>query len=165
MDFLSPWLVFYTKARWEKKVYSNLSRFGFEAFLPLVKELHQWSDRKKKVEVPLFRSYIFVQAELSKIEEILKVPGIAWNIRLDSKPAILRDSDKVLLEKALEAGYQLSESSNENFEIDEEVEVTQGPLQGIKGRVLKEGSQQLLIRVESLDKSIKVQIPKEYLKK
>ena len=165
MDSSSPWLVFYTKARWEKKVYSNLGRFGFKAFLPLVKELHQWSDRKKKVEVPLFRSYIFVQTDFSKVEEVLKVPGIAWNIRMDSKPAVLRDTDKDLLEKALETGYQLTESLTENFEVGEEVEVTQGPLQGIKGRVLKGGNQQLLIRVESLDKSIKIQIPKDFLKK
>jgi transcription antitermination factor NusG len=54
------WLVFYTKSRNEKSAYKNLKKFGFEPYLPLQKVLRQWSDRKKKVELPLFNSYIFV---------------------------------------------------------------------------------------------------------
>jgi transcriptional antiterminator RfaH len=61
--FSKNWFVFYTKSRQEKKVNDLLLRHGFEPYLPLQKVLRQWSDRKKKVEVPLFNSYIFVRVE------------------------------------------------------------------------------------------------------
>lgn len=66
------WLVFYTKSRAEKKTLEYLLKFGFNAWLPTHKVLRQWSDRKKKVEVPLFNSYIFVKDIEANISEILK---------------------------------------------------------------------------------------------
>src|SRR5690349_12724362 len=83
------WLVFYTKSRHEKKVKELLEKNGMEVFLPMQRQLRQWSDRKKKVEVLLFNSYIFVFETESKIPEILAVPGVAWNIRYNNKPAQL----------------------------------------------------------------------------
>jgi transcriptional antiterminator RfaH len=57
------WFVFYTKSRQEKKVNELLLKKKFEPFLPMQQVMRQWSDRKKKVTVPLFNSYIFVFAE------------------------------------------------------------------------------------------------------
>ena len=48
------WYALYVKSRSEKKVLSQLEDMGLEAFLPLVTRIKQWSDRKKKVEEPLF---------------------------------------------------------------------------------------------------------------
>ena len=55
------WFAVYTKSRNEKKVYERLIDEGYEAYLPLQKRLKQWSDRKKWVEEPLLRSYVFVK--------------------------------------------------------------------------------------------------------
>ena len=55
------WYALYTKSRNEKKAHSALVSSGIDSFLPLIKNLKQWSDRKKWVEEPLFRSYLFVQ--------------------------------------------------------------------------------------------------------
>ena len=54
------WFAVYVKSRCEKKVSQQLDDMGIESFLPLITRIKQWSDRKKKVEEPLFRSYIFV---------------------------------------------------------------------------------------------------------
>jgi hypothetical protein len=56
MNHEKHWLVIYTKPRAEKKVNERLLEEGFETYLPLQKVIRQWSDRKKKVEVPLFNS-------------------------------------------------------------------------------------------------------------
>lgn len=153
------WFVFYTKARWEKRVFDILTKFGFEAFLPLVKELHQWTDRKKLVEVPLFRSYIFVKAQESQIQDILKIPGIAWSIRQEGTPSYLRNKDKELIERALDSGYQINEESVDEFLVGDRVKVQQGPLSGLSGAVIKGQKDQLLIRIDSLDKVIRVLLP------
>lgn len=68
------WFVFYTKSRQEKKVRDLLLKSGYEVFLPMHKVMRQWSDRKKKVEVPLFNSYIFVNDLEHNISNILKTP-------------------------------------------------------------------------------------------
>ena len=58
-----PWYVLYTKPRQEKKVADGLIAIGIAAYCPLVTTIKQWSDRKKKVEVPLINSYVFVNIE------------------------------------------------------------------------------------------------------
>ena len=54
------WFAIYTRSRNEKKVVAGLLEQGHEAWVPLMKTMRQWSDRKKVVEVPLFNSYIFI---------------------------------------------------------------------------------------------------------
>ena len=62
-DNPTPWKVIYTASRQEKKVAVLLERFGIAYYLPLVKKLRLWSDRKKWVEMPLFNGYVFVKPE------------------------------------------------------------------------------------------------------
>ncbi len=146
-------------------MFEYLERFEFKPFLPKIKELHQWSDRKKMVEVPLFRSYIFVKARESQIPEILEIPGIAWVIRHGGRAAVLRQSDKDLIELTLRAGYQISEVNENEFVPGDHVKIGQGPLNGLSGEVLKGEKDQILIRIESLDKVIRVQLPAGILTK
>ncbi|MBP1652940.1 MAG: NusG antitermination factor, partial [Bacteroidetes bacterium] len=55
------WYAVYTKPRWEKKVAESLIRKQVETYCPINRVTHQWSDRKKVVEEPLFKSYVFVR--------------------------------------------------------------------------------------------------------
>ena len=57
------WYVVYTKPKWEKKVAERLNEIGITAYCPFITKVSQWSDRKKKIEVPLFNSYIFVKID------------------------------------------------------------------------------------------------------
>ena len=54
------WLAVYTKPRHEKIADEKLQEKGIESYLPLVKRTRQWKDRKTKVWMPLFKSYLFV---------------------------------------------------------------------------------------------------------
>jgi transcription antitermination factor NusG len=58
-----PWFVLYTQPRNEKKVAERLEKLGIKAYCPMTIQVRQWSDRKKKVEVPLLNSYVFVPIE------------------------------------------------------------------------------------------------------
>ncbi len=159
------WLVFYTKSRHEKKCLDLLLRRGYEAWLPMVKELRQWSDRKKKVEAPLFRSYIFVNIEEHQTREILQIPGISWNIRHNDKPAVLHQKDKVIIEQILESGYAIETESNiEDFERGQEVLITAGALKDNKAIVMSKDDPFVIIQLESIDKNIRVKLPFDTLK-
>lgn len=159
------WLVFYTKSRAEKKTLELLLKFGFEAWLPTHKVLRQWSDRKKKVEVPLFNSYIFVKDIEANISEILKVPGISWNIRHNGTPAILRTAEQETIKRFIDTGLTLAIQATQELAQGQEVKVMDGPLKGLVGEVeATYNEDKLYVTIESLGQQILVSIDKNLLK-
>lgn len=87
------WYVVYTKPKWEKKVAERLNEIGVVAFCPLITKISQWSDRKKKVSVPLFNSYIFVQLDDKERNRIFEVVGAVRYLFWLGKPAVVKDSE------------------------------------------------------------------------
>lgn len=162
------WFVFYTKSRQEKRVRDILLRRGYEVFLPLQKVIRQWTDRKKKVEVPLFTSYIFVKEFQYNIPSILAAPGIAWNIRHNGQPAVLHENDYVLINRFLSTGFFLeaTEVPSKELQRGDSVEVVDGPLQGIRGVVSEEGAEvRMTVVVDSIERAMRVQMPAYLLRK
>ena len=53
---ITKWSAVYTKSKYEKKVSNQLAEKGFEVYLPLIRKRQKWSDRKKWVDYPLFKS-------------------------------------------------------------------------------------------------------------
>ena len=160
------WLVFYTKSRAEKKTQELLEKFGFEAYLPTHKVMRQWSDRKKKVEVPLFNSYIFVFELEAHIPEVLKVPGVSWNIRHAGRPAELRERELNTIKRFIESGLTIEIESSQDLEKGDQVKIMDGPLKGSIGFLSGEfNDQKFTIEVESIDQIIRVNVDKGLLKK
>jgi transcription antitermination factor NusG len=85
------WYVVYTKPKWEKKVAERLNEMGVIAYCPLIAKISQWSDRKKKVMVPLFNSYIFVQVSDKDRNRVFEVPGAIRYLFWLGKPALVKD--------------------------------------------------------------------------
>lgn len=165
MSVSKKWLVFYTQSRQEKKVRDLLLRSGFEVFLPLQKVMKQWSDRKKKVETPLFNSYIFVLESEDKIVNILQTPGIAWNIRYNDKPAELRPKELSTIQRFLESGLLLETGPIEKLNPGDFVQVVDGPLKGMMGQVLKtKEDTKFLVALDSIGQSLLVTIDSTLLK-
>lgn len=118
------------------KVSGYLQRRGYEVFLPVQKILRQWSDRKKRVTTPLFRSYIFVHDTESRIQDILQVPGIAWNVRYNNKPAVLREREIETIKRFLATGLLVETSMDPKFQAGDDAEVVDGPLKGVRGKII-----------------------------
>ncbi|HEY9489563.1 MAG TPA: UpxY family transcription antiterminator [Chryseosolibacter sp.] len=161
------WYVFYTKSRQEKKVNDLLLKNGYEVFLPMQTVMRQWSDRKKKVEVPLFNSYIFIKDHDYRIADILKTPGIAWNIRHNGKPAILRESEFALIQRFITTGYFLETSGEiDSFKVGDRAKIADGPLAGIMGVLTgHDKNQRFNILLEGIQQVIQVQLPASLLVK
>jgi len=161
------WYVFYTKSRQEKKVEDLLLRDGYEVFLPTQKVMRQWSDRKKRVEVPLFNSYIFVKELPHKISDIVQTPGIAWNIRHNGKPAILREQEFELIQRFITTGYFLESTGDvEKFQVGDRARIIDGPLAGVSGILTgHDKNQRFNILLEGIQQVIQVQLPASLLKR
>ena len=77
------WYAVHTRARHEKAVAAQLRGRGVETYLPLVEEIHRWSDRRKRVQVPLFPGYAFIHAcestqtvaAVAAVEGVVRIVG------------------------------------------------------------------------------------------
>lgn len=128
-----PWYVLYTKPRQEKKVADSLNAIGIEAYCPLVTVVKQWSDRKKKVQIPLINSYVFVNIEEHQREEVFKVSGIVRYLFWLGKPAVVRAIEIEALKQSLEGIVAFFEVSA--IQKDTIYKIPEGPFQGFEGIV------------------------------
>jgi transcriptional antiterminator NusG len=162
---MKKWLVFYTKSRHEKKSKEFLIKRGFEVFLPMQKVMRQWSDRKKKVEVPLFNSYIFVHETEDRIPQILQAPGISWNIRYNGKPAVLRPKELNIIQRFLSSGLFIETCLTPSVGVGDEVEVMDGALKGLRGSIIHSSAgDKFSVLLESIQQNIIVTVDPMVLK-
>ncbi|MFD2514329.1 UpxY family transcription antiterminator [Pontibacter locisalis] len=87
------WYAIYTKPRWEKKVAGMLSQAGIENYCPTTKVVRQWSDRKKTIIEPLFKSYVFVKVAEKQKWEVRSVPGVLNYVYHLGKPAAIKQEE------------------------------------------------------------------------
>ena len=146
---MKNWLVIYTKSRNEKKVAERLDQDGFEAYCPLVRTMRQWSDRKKKVSVPMFSSYVFVCVTERERFEIVKVPGVMNYIFWQGKPAVVRDEEIASIRHIEEKGLNVEVSALQ-VEKGQLITIPSGPFKGQKGVIDQVDKKSLLIYIEQL---------------
>ncbi len=158
------WYAVYTKPRNEKKAFQFLEEQGIDAYLPLVKTLKQWSDRKKWVEEPLFRSYLFVQITKDQYFSVLNTFGVVRYITFEGK-AVEVPPRQILAIKQYIGQEEIASDRDDNFEIGDRVEVYRGPLKGLCGNLIRiQGRQKVRIEIDSVGQSITLTIPKSYLR-
>ena len=141
---------------------------GYEVFLPMHKVMRQWSDRKKKVEVPLFNSYIFVNDLDYNIPFILKIPGVSWNIKSNGKPAVLRLDELELINRFILTGLTLeaSDLDRNTLKTGDKAKIIDGPLTGVVGVISgNPNNEKFNVLIEGIDQVIRVQVPAFLLKK
>jgi len=160
---MQNWYAIYTRPRWEKKVESELKYKGIDVYLPLQKKLKQWSDRKKKVETPLFPSYVFVNIDYKFRFDVLQTSGVVKFVAFSGEVDTVPDKEIEFIKLICDSEYEI-ESSYENFEKGQMVTVTSGSLKGLIGEVMDiKSSSKLLIRIDSLKQNITLTINPGFL--
>jgi len=159
------WFALYTRPRFEKKVVQSLKDAGFEAWLPLHTVVRQWSDRKKKVEVPLFNSYVFIHIEKNRLYDAVQTEGVASTVRFNGEPAPIRDDQIALIKKVL-IGPDAFEVKETQFVKGEPVLIVDGPLKGNEGKWVNwRGKKRVALELEHLSHVLIVQVPVVYIEK
>ena len=153
------WNVLYTKAKNEKKVFDRLSNLGIDAYCPCQRTLKHWSDRKKWVEDPIFKSYIFVKTPESEAQklQILNTSGVVRFLYWLGKPAQVRQGEIDAIRSFL-GEHQSVESVF--FDVGLKLNVKQGVLKGSEGVVLYQTKNEVVLRVEKLGMSLVARLPK-----
>jgi transcriptional antiterminator RfaH len=153
------WYAIYTKARNEKKVAELLTRDGISNYLPLMKRIKVWSDRKKKVEEPLFTSYVFVYITEKEHLKVLQVPGVVRYISFEGKKVTIRPEQIEAIKKFVETGEEFVENEAD-FIPGKRVKVFRGALKGLEGRLVEIlGKQRVKVEIDAIGQSVYIKIP------
>ena len=159
------WYPVCTTARSEKKVAEALKSKGIEVYLPLQRQLKQWSDRKKWVEEPLIRSYLFVQIKEQDKYIVVNTKGVARFIYFSGAIAFMPDRQIESLKLLLASACDL-EVTTGVLEVGEKIVVKAGPLKGLLGEVIGQRLQKkVILRLESIGYSIIVNMATSYIEK
>ncbi len=154
------WFALYTKSLNEKKVYVELQHLGIEVYLPMVTKWRQWSDRKKKIDVPLFRSYIFVKVSELEYFKVLNTPGVVRFITFEGKAVAIPENQIIAIRQYLNEFDEISEEEEEmKLQEGQLVRIKTGPMEGLIGKMLKyKNKMRLMINIESIGHVITLNI-------
>ena len=151
------WYVVYTKPKWEKKVAEQLKNKGITCYCPLITQVRQWSDRKKKVEVPLFNSYVFVQLPEKERNMVFQSVGVVRYLFWLGKPAIVRDEEIETIKKWLDPA-QANDVSLLSFQAGDALQLESGPFSNQKAVVQEVTNTHYVLVLESLGCVLKMKI-------
>ncbi len=159
-ELVSPWSIprwfaVYTCSRQEKQVARGLDQRSVERFLPLYQAARRSAG--KRVQLPLFPGYVFVHIALRDRLQVLEAPGVVRLVSFHGQPAPLDDGEIDAMRNALAGGVRAE--PHPYIKIGREVEILSGPLQGLRGKVIRRNNRfRVVLSVDLLQRSIIVDV-------
>jgi transcription antitermination factor NusG len=155
----SNWYAIHTRPRNEKWIAHQLQEKKVSTFLPLLQQIHRWSDRRARVEVPMFGCYAFVRIA-QRTEERLKVlrtPGVIGFVGSERQGTPIPDQQIENLQTAI--SEKIPCALHPFISTGQRVRLRGGSLDGIEGILMCQGAEQsIVVSVELLRRSISIRV-------
>ena len=149
------WHALYTRPRYEKRVADEIQRKGILSYLPLMHILKQWSDRKKWVDEPLFRGYVFIQGNSVERYRSLQTTGVVRMVEFQGRPAVVPEEEIDRIRRILREAECVEPCVTMN--VGDRVSIVRGPLMGIEGRLIEiHGRSRLVVSVPSINQALRL---------
>ena len=153
----ASWFAVQVKATHEKRVDVLLSGGGFESFLPLYEWRRRWSDRIKRVKLPLFPGYVFCRFTPSDRVRVLKTPSVIRIVGIGYTPIPIDEHEIAAIQTVVKAG--LGTSPHPFLGAGQRVRIKGGSLDGLEGLITDLRSRdRLILSVTLLQRSVAVEI-------
>ncbi len=157
-EISTNWYAVYTRPRFEKQVEKRLNEQGIEAYLPVVKTMRQWSDRRKMVDVPLFSSYVFVHIDRRFYDQVLKTHGVVKYVTFEGRAATIPAKQIDNLRIIVDSNAQV-ETTWATRKKGEQVKIIAGSLKGLSGELISDGTRKrVLVRIKGIDQNLTVEV-------
>lgn len=153
------WFAVHTYARHEKAVAQEARDLGVTTFLPTVKQVRQWSDRRKVIESPLFSCYVFVKIVPDNRErlKVLRINGVLRFVGTHGMGIPIPDEQIQAVQ--ILAEEQLPLCSHPFLKIGQRVRIRSGALSGVEGiLVARSGERTLVVSLDAIQRSLSVRI-------
>jgi len=161
---IKKWYAVYTHPRSEKKALLELQKNDIECYLPIVKTLRQWSDRKKWVDEPLFRSYLFVHVSTQVYFDVLNTQFVVRYITFEGAAVPIPDLQIEAIKLFIKQ-EELPHIDPRQFQPGKSVEVIKGNMKGLIGDLITHaGKHKVKIEVSGIGQSVYITLPMSYLK-
>jgi transcription antitermination factor NusG len=156
--FVEPrWYAAYTCANHERRVADQLAGRGVESYLPQYDSVRKWKDRKVHLQLPLFPGYVFVHLALQNRLKVLQVPGVACLVGFAGRPVAVPEEEFSRIREFLQKG--LRAEPHPYLEAGRRVRVRSGPLEGMKGIVVRrKNGNRLVISLELIQRAMAVDL-------
>jgi transcription antitermination factor NusG len=158
-DTQAQWYCIQTRPRHEKKVNEDLQSLGFSTYLPLMDQIHQWSDRRQSVEVPLFPRYLFLRSEYTAQvhHAVIRRWGVNQFVGIRGIALPIPDHEIASIEILLRRHVPVE--PHPFLKVGERVRCKGGALDGLEGiLVAKNRDYSLVVSIELLQRSLAVRI-------
>ena len=153
------WYAIRTRSRHEKLVVRQLETMGIQSFLPLINKVHQWSDRRKEVQEPLFSGYTFVHVDHSSPQRarVLQTQGVVNFVGVQGAGIPIPDHEIENINTLLSS--RVSYEERPFLYVGQRVRVCGGALDGLEGILSAENSDRsLVISVGLIQRSLSVRV-------
>ena len=149
------WYVLYTKPKAEIKVAKTLRQIEIDVYCPTITEIHQWTDRKKKVQVPFFRSYVFVRLREKDRSKVFGVSGVIKYLYWLGKPALVRDVEIEMIQDWLK-GDEVDEVAVTNLSPGDRLVINSGAFKNEKAIIKEIGPRRIKLILLSLGCTVNI---------
>lgn len=149
------WLVLYTKPNTPKKLAKQLETSGIEAYCPTRPEVRQWSDRKKKVQVPVLPSMILVRIKISERNQVFEYNGAIRYLFWNKSPAVISEKEVEALRESLNKA-NVVKVEVEAIKPGQEIDLSELGFAGYTGKVKQVSGNKCWVILEKLGYIVKV---------
>ena len=150
------WYVIHTKPRGEKKAEEQLLSLGINAYCPTRNEIRLWSDRKKRIQVPVLPSMVLVKIDEKDINRVFESPLVVRYMFWMGKRAIVRQSEVDILKKYLDGSYNLTNSISSSVNVGDDFKLPS--FNNEKGIVSRISNNNIWIYLKSIGYSVKLKL-------
>jgi transcription antitermination factor NusG len=153
------WYAVHTKARHEKRIVAQFEEKQVCSFLPLLRQIHRWSDRRVEVEVPMFSCYAFVHVAQTSDErlKVLRTPSVLGFVGSDGQGTPIPDEEIESLQRLI--AHDVPCFPYPYLCVGRRVRVRGGSLDGIEGVLMRQGADQsLVVSVHLLQRSVAIRV-------
>jgi len=156
------WYVLYTYSNSEKIAHRELMRLGMESFLPLRTEYRTWHDRRKKIEVPLFKNYLFIRSTERERNRVFGVRQVHHFISQNGRPNIVKEEEIAVVKMLLKGTYAYEVVGKGN--VGSQVTIIEGAFAGWEGLFLStKGQHKVIIELKTMNRVVSLEVPQEWV--
>lgn len=157
------WFGIHVKSHSEFRAYEDLRYRGFEAFLPVAPVRRRWSDRVKKLNLPLFPGYLFCRFAIRDRFTILNAAGVVQIVGTGAAPVAICDREIQSIRTLVDS--KIAVTPWPYLKIGQLVRIDDGPLAGVEGIILQaeDGKPRIIVSVTMFMRSIAVEIERGWI--
>jgi transcription antitermination factor NusG len=158
-----PWYAIQSRIRHEKAVFAGLVERSYEAFLPLYRVRRRWADRHQDVDLPLFPGYVFCRLDINHRLPVLMIPGVLRFVCAGKVPSSVDAKELAVVQAIVRSGMLVQPWPF--LKTGQSVVIEEGPLRNVAGILsVIDGSHRLVVSISLLQRSVSVNIPREWIR-